>query len=247
MNTISNRARHVLNLEQYAEINLPEDVKYVPINVPTEPQYVLRVMINRPLDPFNTVLERVPEDLQWTKNLIQESLEYQLNIVKMRHAFMYLTVRNGPVVSTTDDEWHVDGFSMRISHLPEQNYVWVKGETTECCSVCCQFPSDFDPLKHNIQTFFQDKFNPIEKKDKLPIRRIKSETITAMDPYITHRRPSITNPSKPRTFVRVSFVPIQIQDKNNTLNPLLHEKDQISTIDGVVDFRDKLLRYKIAA
>lgn len=40
--------------------------------------------------------------------------------------------------------------------------------------------------------------------------------------------------------VRISFTPIEIQDKNNTPNPLMEGKD-IYNRDGVKEFRNQLI------
>jgi len=61
-----------------------------------------------------------------------------------------------------------------------------------------------------------------------------------MDPYVVHRRPPISN-GVVRTFVRISFTPIEIPDVNNTPNPLIPTQHYIT--DGVKSFREHLLDY----
>lgn len=59
------------------------------------------------------------------------------------------------------------------------------------------------------------------------------------DPYIIHKRPTVPE-GKVRTFVRVSHVPIEIPDVNNTQNPLMPKNYDR---DGVKEFRDSLVDY----
>jgi len=60
----------------------------------------------------------------------------------------------------------------------------------------------------------------------------------AMDPYMLHRRPPQTE-GMVRTFVRISYVPILINDVNNTPNPLLPIE---CDADGVAN-RNRLIAY----
>ena len=89
------------------------------MDVPSERQYVLRMMIKQPNN-----IAVVPSELLWTHPLID-----LLNCPK--DWFMYLTIRNGLCTSTTDDEWHVDGFSMKIPHPAEFSLIWSDKLPTE--------------------------------------------------------------------------------------------------------------------
>lgn len=162
-----------------------------------------------------------------------------MSSIGVKHPFCYLTIRKGPVTSVTDDEWHVDGFSQTVTHLPEQNYIWVDDTPTEYLNgFPIKIPNDFNPNRHNIHKFFQKEIN--EYNGALPIQYIEPKTLYCMDPYIIHRRPTISNNSLDRTFVRLSFTPIEIEDVNNTPNPLIPTN---YTRDGVKVMRDKLKNY----
>jgi hypothetical protein len=126
----------------------------------------------------------IPKELEWCNILIDMAFENQKRLC-IQQPFCYLTVRHGIVDSTTDDEWHVDGFSMNKVHIPEQNYLWASDIPTEVISKAFLFPEDFDPIKHNIQYFFQDNIDP--EIDN--IHQLKAKTLYATDPYIVHRRP----------------------------------------------------------
>lgn len=223
------RALHALNLEQYKEYNTPLFVDAVDINVPKERQYILRMLIKKPFTEY-----RLPESLSWCKKLIDKAEKHQHKELGINHPFCYLTIRNGMVNSVTDDEWHVDGFSMKITHLPEHNYVWVNKHPTEYVVKGIEFPHDFDPLKHNIHKYISSQINENDE-----IKTIGTKLLWCMDPYIIHRRPpGIEGIS--RCFVRISFTPIEIFDKNNTENPLLETNYKR---DGVKEFREKLIDY----
>lgn len=147
------------------------------------------------------------------------------------HPFVYVTVRHGEVTSTTDDEWHVDGFSMRKEHVPEQNYIFTDVFPTEYVDQSFPVPEDFDPMQHNLHWFLQDQ---VKTKN---IKELPSKQWCLIDPYVVHRRPKVCSGTQ-RTFIRVSFVPIEIESDLNTPNPLL----LCRRYEGS-DIRNRLIRY----
>lgn len=229
MSNISERAFEALNLNRYSKQNLPDNLGYFNLDIPEERQYILRCLIKEPFGDF-----KIPEELKWLTAFIDETFRHQTTNVKINHPFCYITVRSGYVESVTDDLWHVDGFSMNITHLPEQNYVWVDHSPTEYLDEKFKFPSDFSPFKHNIHSFFQDNM-PIYPT----INTIKEKNIYCFDPYVIHRRPQTPMDMK-RVFIRVSYTPIEIFDKNNYENPEIPRNYQR---DGITEFRDDLISY----
>lgn len=222
-----------MGLSQFSEMNAPLPVWSGSVALPTGEQKVLRVLVST---PYSGGL-RLPADLSWASGLIQEATRYQSDVVGIRHPYTYVTVRHGEVDTTTDDEWHVDGFSTRYTHLPEANYVIVYGNVpTEYAAQAFPFPSDFDPLRHNVQRFFQKRVRAES------IRSLEAGTMYFVDPYVVHRRPP--GVVGPRTFIRISFTPIEIPDVNNTANPLLPTPHYV--MDGVREFRDCLLDYDLS-
>lgn len=187
-------------------------------------QYVLRMMVCHP----NYGLQ-IPEELNWLKNTILQTIEFQKRFVK--HAFIYVTVRCGLVKSVTDDQWHVDGFSMRIPHTPEQNYIYTDFSPTEILRQHIQIPVGFDPFKHNLHSWFQKNANNENAVTA------ESKKILVIDPYIIHRRPPQTS-GVVRKMFRISHVPIEIKDDANTRNPLMPEIKY-----GNVDFRHSLVDF----
>lgn len=147
---IKDRAKTALNLDQYAEPNGPERVGPVDAECPHDRQYVLRMLVREPFGGFE-----IPEELQWAEPLIAEAAHHQEQI-SVRQPFCHVTVRHGEVTSVKDDEWHVDGFSMNVTHLPEQNYAWVDNHPTEYVERGFDIPDDFDPRRHNIHLLIQD-------------------------------------------------------------------------------------------
>ena len=227
--SIKDRAFKALNLRQYNELNLPLEVGAIELTPPAERQYILRCLIKRTFEEL-----ALPDFLEWCRPAVEAAFKNQEDL-GIRHPFCYITVRHGLVTSTTDDVWHVDGFSMNITHLPEQNYVWASHTATEYVAKKIDFPSDFNPSKHNIHLYIQDN---ITSEDKVEVA--KPKTLYCFDAYVIHKRPQITEDVE-RTFVRISFTPIEISDINNTQNPLLPTN---YTRDGITAFRDKLIKYK---
>ena len=224
MNSIEKRAKVILNTEQYNALNHPELVRRLSLSPPSERQYVLRMLIKKSRGEY-----QIPEELQWCLPLIETSIAYQRNVIGINHSFCYLTIRHGEVTSINDDEWHADGFSMRINHIPEQNYVWTDILPTEYVVKPIDL-YNFNPLTQNIHTRIG---NEITSDDE--IKTLLPKTIYCMDPYVIHRRPSILDKTQ-RTFIRLSFTPIEINDINNTINPLM---PVYSDYDGV-EFRNTL-------
>ncbi len=221
-----------LNVNQYSKENKPLFVGELDLILPEERQYVLRCLIKRPFEEL-----ALPKELEWTKPLIDLAVNNQKKL-GISQPFCYLTIRHGIVDTVTDDEWHVDGFSMGITHLPEQNYLWASHTPTEYVIKKLTFPEDFNPINHNIHNYIQDTMSCDDK-----IETLSAKTVYCFDPYFIHRRPKQTLDSH-RTFIRVSFTPIEINDINNTFNPWLptHYKR-----DAVKEFRNKLQHYLVVS
>lgn len=213
------RARRILNLDDFASSGSPNEIKSVNIECPLDEQYILRMLIRVDGKDFC-----VPEEISWIQPVLDEVVDYQRNVFKIEHSFCYVTIRHGLVKSETDDVWHVDGFSTRISHIPEQNYIWSNIKPTEWADLSVKFPDGFDPNIHNVNSYLSQFVN-----DSL-IKVCDPQKIYVMDPYILHRRPIGTSGIK-RTFLRISFVPIEINDIHNTQNPMFF---RTYTQDGVL-------------
>lgn len=233
-NNIRLRATRILNLQQYDHQNKEEFVTYIDdLQAPNARQYVLRMLISRPFLGF-----RVPDEYMWTYPLIEKAYEYQIQN-GIRQPFCYLTIRHGLVDSQNDATWHVDGFSMNVTHIPEQNYIWVNKSPTQVIHKSLPFPADFNPFIHNIHSYIQDSIDESDPKTAESIVTLKENSLYVLDPYIIHRRPPNTD-NMQRTLVRISFTPIEIEDCNNTPNPLIPTNYMR---DGVKAFRDTLIRY----
>ncbi len=228
MNIIE-RSKDNLNLSIYKdENNLGWDVGLFDEELITPPdnQYILRMMVRSP----TTNGFVIPPELQWLEDAITV-LDSCQELMFRNHPFVYVTVRAGEVSSVTDDMWHVDGFSMRVPHKPEQNYIWSDCYPTELLNQNFIIPEDFDPFKHNLHTFFQDN------ADTSKIYTVEPKHIHVIDPYVVHRRPMVPVGTK-RCFFRISFVPVEIEDDSCTQNPLLPVK-----VYGRSDIRKSLIPY----
>lgn len=221
------KADKLLDLKHYSTISEPIYIGTKDFEIPYERQYILRMLINAP--GFGGPV--IPKELNWLRETIFELIRIQ-DENALYNPYIYVTVRHGFVTSETDDEWHVDGFSKRIPHQPEQDYIWSNCHPTEYLDQSFDIPEDFDPLKHNLHYFLQGN------ADESKIKTCEERRIYLFDPYFVHRRkPNLQNMI--RSFWRISFLPIEIQDNGCTKNPLLEEK-----IYDHVDIRTKLTRYE---
>ncbi len=228
--SVHDRALTALDLRTYDNWNLPDEVGPVDLVIPDGRTYVLRMLIRRPGDEGYLV----PDELSWVAPLLPMAESHQQQVVKVRHPFQYLTIRSGLVDSETDDQWHVDGFSLRFNHLPEQNYFWCDSDPTEYIVHPVQIPPSFDPLKHNIHFLFQDVF----ERSPPDVRRMRTKVLYCFDPYVVHRRP-VHSRGQQRTFVRISHLPIELNDVHDARNPLMGPK---LAEDRVSSFRNQLTR-----
>lgn len=227
MLSLAQRAHQLLDLEIYKQAST--DVTSWPLELSApDDQYILRMMVRAPWVDGTAL----PPELEWIRSVLAQCDEHQ-RIIGVNHAFVYITVRNGLVRSIADDVWHADGFSMRKPHLPEQNYIWCDNNGTEMLNQIFDIPSDFDPLKHNIHHFFQDM------ADDNRIIKLQDHRLYQIDPYIIHRRPTLTMNTM-RKFFRISYVPIEIENDDCTQNPLLPFRHY-----GLVDIRKQLQRYSV--
>ncbi|MCK9532762.1 MAG: hypothetical protein M0R77_19945 [Gammaproteobacteria bacterium] len=220
---LDQRAHRLVNLKDFQTAGGPLSLGRLDLTPPTDEQYILRMVIRSAGD------YQIPDELDWVMPLIKLAQEHQ-KAINANHPYCYVTVRHGIVKSKRDDEWHVDGFSTKTPHNPEQNYIWANTDATEFADLNVTFPDDFDPRVHNINHYLEQFVEEVQKAD--------DETVYCMDPYILHRRPSSTTGTQ-RTFVRISFVPIEIDDILNTPNPLL---PRTYTNDGL-KFRSQLITY----
>lgn len=225
MSTIADRAESLLSHRKPFGLP-PEKVCDWVVATPTHEQHILRMMVRAPGGDL-----KIPAELGW--------LEPTIHLTEAAQAadgieckFVYVTVRHGIVKTRTDDTWHVDGFSMRTPHIPEQNYVWTSNLGTEHLDQNINIPEGFDPMKHNIHLYFQDV------ADDRNIKVLDTNTLWRIDPYVVHRRPQVPHNTW-RTFFRISYIPIEIEDDTCMVNPLIPREKPY----GRVDIRRTLQRY----
>ena len=232
MTKIVDRSLKAISLEDFNDYNYPEFVCDLDLELPDEEVKVLRILIKDGFSDF-----KIPENLMWTMPMVQKAYEYQTKKIKVKHSFCYLTIRKGIVNYEQDDEWHTDGFSQSITHIPEQNYIWTNNHPTEFYVKPIKFPKDFDTMKHNVHRYIQDQI--LENFEICRTCDYFAGQVFCIDPFVIHRRPKVTN-NTDRAFVRVSFTPIEIADCNNTFNPELPRKYER---DGR-KWRENLERYQ---
>jgi len=204
------RSKKALSLDQFNTPKEPDHVfDFNTASCPHDRQYILRMMIR---EPHGVLL--LPESLEWIRPMVEQADEVQRK-AGIRHGFLYATVRHGICTSETDDEWHTDGYSEIISHIPEQNYIVTSNHCTEYISMPIDFPEDFDAIKHDMVGYI----NIAVEKQKPEVKTAKANAVYVFDPYVIHRKPAAAN-GKMRTFVRLSYLPIEIYDDKCEPNPL---------------------------
>ena len=230
------RAFKSVNLNQFKKGSEPDKVFEYKLNCPEEDQHILRMMIKEPHSDF-----MIPKELEWCRDLIIacDNVQQENNI---RHGYCYITVRHGIHRSTTEDIWHTDGYSEIITHIPEQNYIVTSNNCTEYINLPIVFPADFSALKHNIVSYINEEIDLLDEKTlNRKIKTALPNTVYVFDPYVIHRRP-VDAFGIQRTFVRVTFVPIEIYDDKCAPNPLIDKSNRHYnrtakyTRDGLQDY-----------
>lgn len=202
----------------------PEKFNNVVPSCPHDAQNILRMFIGN-----NSGDLVIPEELRWLETAINEFNELQ-KTNGISNSFVFVTVRHGDVIHR-DDTWHVDGYSVKIPNIPEQNYIMSSNQHTEY-AVGDQFkvPADFDGMRHNIHSYLDSKVTEINTCES---------GWYGIDPFVVHRRPK--NCKGQRTFVRITFTPIFIESDENTPNPILPV--QKFGVNRTNDLRTKLVDY----
>lgn len=219
------RAQQLLTLD-HSFGEMPVDCGRTWMRPPKQEQHILRMMITSPETGV-----RIPNELSWIIPMMQKCRLINEHR-KMIQPFVYVTVRNGYVKTTRDADWHVDGFSMRVPHKLEQDYLWCDHTGTQVLDQQIDIPKDFDPLQHNLHTYLDEQ---VQEEN---IVSMKAGNMYLTDPYIVHRRDPSLDSTIWRSFVRLSYLPIEIEDDTCTPNPLMPKKHY-----GRTDIRTTLTRY----
>jgi hypothetical protein len=205
------RAKQVFNQSGYMYPAPPLYLGVREITFPKDTLYVLRLLIKEPGSNF-----MLPKTLRFLENEIKSCAAYQMaHFPDFAERFLYLTVRSGPVMSTHDDELHVDGFQ-GISvprHIPEQNYLWTSSDPT-LFSMQPYFVENLDPSKHNIHNHFESVTN------KSMLLSGIEKGLYIIDPYHVHARQKVLEGTR-RSMFRLCFSPVEICDDSNMVNKFL--------------------------
>lgn len=210
---IQERNNRLLNLNDYQKHISAEDlcIEKLNIKLPESVENILRMPLyikNRWYIPKGR--------FDWCFDFINFCVNHNKRFFNT-HPYWYLTVRNDQEdLENRSGQWHVDGFSTRIPQKPEINYIWCSDNPTLFYENGIKFPINFNGRVHNIHKYIQKNI-----EDEY-IKEIKPKNIYLLDPYVIHRKPDVIN--KGRVFVRLSNVPIEIEDDLYTPNPLLPMK-----------------------
>jgi hypothetical protein len=231
MTNLLDRALQNINLKYFNQSNSPEYITNLDINIPNDPFYIRNMLI---FDRSQSADLQLPDNLIWVLKFVKECLAYE-SIIRSPRKLGYLTIRSGPVITRTDDQWHTDGFSTRVICLPQLSYFWSNKYPTQYVEYPFELPEDFDPLKHNLFKYIEKTLSTNQE-----VKKVSSHSINLFDPYVIHRRqPNISN--EIRAFVRYTSSEIYIPDINLTQNHLLLNP---RTTNGVA-FRNTLLDYHV--
>jgi hypothetical protein len=222
----------IKELTDYSNLDEPELLsEHIPAEIPNAPALmVLRMLVRPKYGQWS-----IPPELEFLRETIKQLSEYDQARTGIKDSWCYVTVRHGPVVSETDDEWHFDGASFRTDIIPERNYIWTNHSPTEYKTGGLKIPEDFNPIIHNLFSFAEHQLA------QEPVKAVREKTWYLLSPFCLHRRPKIQDPSRSRTFIRICFTDIEGRDKNNTDNPLL--PTPFFGRDPVNTFRKNLKNY----
>jgi len=197
-------------LDDFCELDVPEPISstFFDPTPPCDEQYILRLLLRPKYGSWV-----IPKDLFWLKGFLTYLTDLDAKDTGIVKSWCYLTIRHGPIQTYADTEWHFDGASFRTSVIPERNYVWMDKSPFQYKLGNLSFPEDFDPTRHCMFSFAESALSDS------PILEAKERLWYRLTPFCFHRR----NPQaeSPRTFIRISFMDIEIRDENNTPNPLL--------------------------
>jgi len=229
MSALDRNYQKLKTLSDFRVIDAPAVVSDLsqPESCPHQEQMILRMLVR----PKYSGGFYIPPELEWLRDTIMEVSEYDRKLTGIRDSWCYVTVRHGPVITETDDEWHFDGASFRTTLIPERNYVWVSHTGPEYKTGSVTYPDSFDPNRHNLFSFASDAL------EDQPVQVAPEREWLLMNPFSLHRRNPKTQ-GQYRTFIRISFPDIEGRDVMNTPNPLLDTP--AFGRNPVQDFRNKL-------
>jgi hypothetical protein len=228
LNNIKNRYKNNISLKYFNNENEPEYIGKIDNNfkIPNHYINILRMLISE--DGKNFI---IPKEINFLKYFLDVILKHQ-KINGFKNKYCYVTIKNNVNENYDNDVWHTDGFSMKVKHKPEQNYIFCSSNPTEYVLQKIKFPIDFNPQIYNVHKY-------IQKRIVNKIMKIDDNTLYCIDPYVIHRRPQLKGLN--RFFIRITFSNIEINDINQTQNPKFLKK---YTLNGY-KFREKLLDYDI--
>jgi hypothetical protein len=205
---VYDRARKVFSQEGYMYPAPPLFLGKRDIAFPEETTMVLRLLIKEPGSNF-----MLPRKLDFLADDIKGCSAYQREYFpRWAERFAYLTIRSGPVTTSKDETFHVDGFQ-GISvprHIPEQNYLWTSDHPT-LFSMQPYFVEGIDPGLHNIHDWFEAKTN------KSTLFAGVEKGLYIFDPFHVHARRKVSAGTR-RSMFRLCFSPVEIRDDSNMVN-----------------------------
>lgn len=215
-------------LEDFEELIPPMEINInPPPQSPFDNQMVLRMLVR----PKYSNDFFIPDELKWLETHIRAFYDLDTELTGIAKKWVYVTVRHG-IEESPDNNWHIDGGSLRVELIPERNYIWVSSYGFEYLTGRVKFSPNFDPVKRNLFNYILD--NIVADGGYVA----KAQQWYLVHPFVFHKR-SIRANGENRTFIRITFPDIEIRDVNCTQNPLLPTES--FGRDPVKSFRNKLV------
>ena len=178
---------------------------------------------------------RLPQEMSWLSESIEALYEMDTEItgISSENSWCYATVRSGPSPFPPDNEWHLDGGSLRTELIPERNYVYQPSFPLEYREGTVTWDEGFNPYLHNMFHYIRD-YGTLG-----PIQAAK-EGWNLLWPNVYHRRPP---GDEDRTFIRITMADIEIRDARCNQNPMW-PKQRAYGRNPAASFRDQLSSYR---
>jgi len=207
---MTSRFQKLKTLKDFETLTPPSKIAYnKKPQCPFEEQMVLRMLIR----PKYSSKFFIPDCLEWLRPHIEHFYSYDSMVTGIHNKWCYVTVRHG-IEKEPDNNWHLDGGSLRVELIPERNYIFVSEYGIEYKTGTVNFDEDFDPVKQNLFSYILNNISNEEDHVTMPGKWL------LVHPFVFHRRsPKAVGAN--RTFIRITFPDIEIRDVNCTQNPLL--------------------------
>lgn len=234
-NPIWGRLGSIFDNEHFLYPAIPVDIGVTSIKMDETPLRILRTPIKRAGD-LNLY---IPQELERFVSLLKHVLETELIANDdYLNSHGHITVEHTYIEKNNVQRvpgWHVDGFqgARQHTHSSEHSYLWCSIQPAEFC-IQPFFINHIDSARHSVFAEFERQAQDINVFSGL------ANHIYLIDPYIVHRSTPMKE-SNWRTFVRITFSDIELEDPMNTVNKMI---PLAQNYESRIDHRDRLYIYE---